>query len=304
MTEPTPDPPREVSPIFGWAIEFGSKILRLHGPIGFTARLAGSWVSRFLAVQGFDRAVAIGAQAFTAIFPLLVVVTAIHGDGKQPLGEEIVDILDLEGFAADTTVQAFAPIGGADVSETSAGGLLLLVSVLSLSRAVQRVYERSHGLRPLGLKSTGYGLLWMLVMITGLAIGQLAYDSSVTVVRVTGVLSIGTVIALLTPYLLLMRRLAWRRLLTTAVMTAGGVLVFASLSSTWMSRTVEEWAARFGIIGVAFALLGWLTSAGFLLVVAATGGAVLDEQGGDPDKIADRLLEELLSGESPTVPQR
>lgn len=301
MTTPPSETPPEPLP---WTLKLGSRILRRRGPFGALARLAGAWVSRFLAVQGFDRSVAIGAQAFTAIFPLLVVVTAIRGGGDEPLGEEIVEILGLQGFGAQATIQAFAPIGGADAGETSAGGFLLLVSVLSLSRAVQRLYERALGLKPLGLRSTGYGLIWAIVMVTGLAGGELAYDGSSGVVRIFSVLAIATAVALLTPYLLLMRRLPWRRLLSTAVMTAFGVLVFGWISSAWMSRTVEEWAARFGIIGVAFALLGWLTSAAFLLVVAACGGAVLDEQDADPDVIADRLITELQSGTPPQVPAR
>lgn len=280
------------------SLEYGERALRSRTPVGAVARFLGSWASRFLAVQGFDRAVAIGAQAFTAIFPLLVVVAAVRGHGDASLGDEVVELMGLNGPAADVTRQAFAPIGDTSATQQSTGTVLLLAAILSLSRAVQRLYERALGLRPLGLRSTGYGLLWMLVMVGGALVGEYLYHRSDGVVRIASALSVATVVALLTPYLLLMRRLTWRRLVSAAVMTAVGVYVFAWLSSIWMSRSIDEWASRFGIIGVAFALLSWMAGAGFLLVLAACGGAVLDEQREDPDLVADHLLEELRHGQS------
>lgn len=285
MTEPAAAP----QPIPEWA----ERILRASGPVGFVARLFGAWISRFLAVQGFDRAVAIGAQAFTALFPMLVIVAAVRGSGDETLGEELVELLGLRGDAAASAQQALAPISGVEDSATAAGGVLLIASVLSLSRAVQRLYEHAHTLRPLGLRSTGYGLLWLLVVVLGVVIGEAAYAASKGVVQVAVSLGVATVIALLTPYLLLMRRLGWRSLLGSAVMTAVGVLVFASLSSAWMTQTVEQWASRFGVIGVAFALLSWVTGAAFVLVIGACGGAVLGELRDGKEEIADRLLGEL-----------
>jgi Mn2+/Fe2+ NRAMP family transporter len=37
-------------------------------------------------------------------------------------------------------------------------------------------------------------------------------------------------------------------------------------------------AEQFGTIGVAFALLSWLVGYGFVLVLAASGGAVIEER--------------------------
>lgn len=287
MTEP------ETSPPLAERIEvFGERILRMPGPVGFTGRLLGAWLSRFLAVQGFDRGVAIGAQTFSAMLPLLIMISAVRS-GADTTAAEFVDLLELQGAAAQSTLQAFAPINDADSTISWVGGVLLVGSVLSLSRAVQRLYEQALGLRPLGFKTTGYGLLWACVVVLGVVIGDVAYDETGRGVRLLAVLVIATAVALLTPYLLLMRRLAWQRLIWSAVMTAFGMLFFVWVSSVWMSRTVEEWATRFGVMGVAFAILSWTTGAAFLLVVGACGGAVLDEARDEPDEIADRLMAEL-----------
>ena len=42
-------------------------------PIAALVDLIRDWIGRFVAVQGVDRAMAIGAQAYTALFPLLIV---------------------------------------------------------------------------------------------------------------------------------------------------------------------------------------------------------------------------------------
>jgi membrane protein len=81
---------------------------------------------------------------------------------------------------------------------------------------------------------------------------------------------------LTTPYVLLARRIAWRRLVPTALLTAVGMTALEICSAIWMPHTVATSAEQFGTIGVAFALLGWLVGAGLVLVVAAAGGAIID----------------------------
>jgi membrane protein len=49
-------------------------------------------------------------------------------------------------------------------------------------------------------------------------------------------------------------------------------------SAIWMPHTFATFAREFGVIGVGFALLTWLVAIGFVLVVAATGGAAITER--------------------------
>ena len=46
-------------------------------PIRALIDIATDWLTRFVAVQGIDRAMAIGAQAYTALIPLLIVYASL-----------------------------------------------------------------------------------------------------------------------------------------------------------------------------------------------------------------------------------
>ena len=103
-----------------------------------------------------------------------------------------------------------------------------------------------------------------------------------------GVLS--TVLALMlaaaawtaTPYVLLGRRLHWRLLLPGGLLTAAAMSALAVASIVYMPHSVGSSASRYGVIGVAFALLSWLVGCGFVLVATAAAGAVLVRRGASP----------------------
>ena len=78
-----------------------------------------------------------------------------------------------------------------------------------------------------------------------------------------------------TPYVLLGRRLHWKVLLPGGLVTGAAMSVLAAGSVVYVPRSVASSAAHYGLIGVAFAFLGWLIACGFVLVGAAAAGAVL-----------------------------
>ena len=90
-------------------------------------------------------------------------------------------------------------------------------------------------------------------------------------------LSTAFVIWLLTPFVLLSRRIPWRALVPTGVLTGIGMTAFGIGSVVYMPRAIEESADRYGSIGIAIALVSWLVGAGFVLVGCAVVGAVLGE---------------------------
>ena len=61
----------------------------------------GRCVGSFLALQGIDRAMALSAQAFTALIPLLLVVSALSpSDSRDLVSDAIIDKFELAGSAA------------------------------------------------------------------------------------------------------------------------------------------------------------------------------------------------------------
>ena len=246
--------------------------------VALPLRLGRDWAVRFVELQGFDRAVALGGQAFTALIPLLIVYTALVSEATgRDFADQLIRVFGLSGSAASDLKHAFAP--AADVqSEVSAFGVfLLVVSALSFTRALQRLYQLAWHQPSLGLKAAKWGLVWLGLVIAIVTLRPLLVSGSDGIVRLALSLAIAGVAWLLTPFVLLARRVAWRRLVPMALLTGVGMTGLAVCSAVWMPRTVATSAAQFGVIGIAFALLSWLVGAGMVLVLAASGGVVIED---------------------------
>ena len=123
------------------------------------------WLERFVAVQGIDRAMAIAAQSYSAFLPLLIVYASIlpRSDNKS-FADLLVKKFELEGAAAASVQQAFAPAGAVQSSVTLLGVVLLLVSTLSFTRGLQRMYELAFGLPTLGMRNTPRAIGWLALV--------------------------------------------------------------------------------------------------------------------------------------------
>src|SRR3954451_11066216 len=125
-------------------------------------RFFQAWIERFLDVQGIDRAMALAAQAFSALIPLLIVYSAVVSEatGNQ-FADNVIDRFNLTGAAADSVRQAFTSSQTVEGSISIIGLLFLLISALSFSRGMQRLYEGAYGFPNLGFRNTRYGLIWL-----------------------------------------------------------------------------------------------------------------------------------------------
>ena len=182
-----------------------------------------------------DRSLALGAQAFGALIPLLIVVETAE-PGNSSVADSLIERFQLGDDAAETLRRAFTPPTDS-ATFTAFGVLVLIVSALSFTRRMQRLYEESWSLPQRGLWGTGSGLLWLAFLVV---YGSLhpALDSLLNgLVSEIFSLAGAFLLALMTPYLLLGRRLHWRRLLPQAVLTAFGLLALGVWSrSAWRSR--------------------------------------------------------------------
>jgi membrane protein len=245
----------------------------LAGPIEF----GRACTVRFLALQGIDRAMALAAQAFTALIPLMIVYSALVEAHGHDFAERLVTDFHLHGSAARAVRDAFAP-AGAVASQTSVfGALLLVVSALSFTRALQRLYQLTWDQRPLGLAAAKWGLAWLVLVVAVLTFRPLVLYAVHGVWRLVLSLAFAAAVWLITPYVLLGRRVGWRRLMPTALMTAVGITTLSISSAVWLPRTIVSSAEQFGVIGVAFALLSWLVGAGVVLVGTAACGRALED---------------------------
>jgi membrane protein len=218
-----------------------------------------------------DRSLALGAQAFGALIPLLIVVEAAQ-PGHASLADDLIDRFRLTGAAAETMRAAFSTPTD-ETTLTALGVIVLIVSALSFTRRLQRLYEESWSLPSRGFRGTGWGLTWIAFFaVYGALLPVLddAVDGLASVVLgLAGPLTLG----LATPYLLLGRRVPGRQLVLQAVFTAFGLTALGGWTALYMPHAIGSSAASYGAIGVAFAMLTWLWGVGIVLVCAAVYGA-------------------------------
>ena len=237
-----------------------------------------SYVRRIIEMEGVDRAIVLAAQAFTALFPLMIVYGSFVSDsGGAATAQRLIDRFDLDESSGETVTALFAA-GNEEVNFRLLGALLVFLSALSFTRAAQRMYERAWGLPRVGLYGTGWGVAWLVGLLFWLSVQPIVSGDLDGPIAVAASLLSGCVVWLATPYLLLGRRIAWRRLVPGAVMTAVAMSVVGLGSAIAMPRVLSQGAEEFGTIGVAFGLVSWLTVLAFALMATAAGGAVLAEE--------------------------
>jgi membrane protein len=248
-------------------------------PVTIVVDVVRDWLERFVAVQGIDRAMAIAAQGYSAFLPLLIVYASILPRGDN---EDFADVLvrrfELSGATAESVRHAFAPAGAVESSVTGLGLLLLLIATLSFTRGLQRLYEGAYKLPTLGMRNTPKALQWIAFVCVVAALRPIITEPLGGWFRVAVSLALAVSIWLVTPHLLLGRRLNWRQLVPGAVLSAFGMTCVGVWSVIWMPHTLASSAKQFGVIGIGFAMLTWFVAVACVLVVATTGGAMIADR--------------------------
>ena len=241
----------------------------------------GRCVGSFVALQGVDRAMAIASQALTALIPLLLLVSALAPrSDADVVSDAIIRRFELTGSAAEAVQLVFVHSGESSTGIVSL--LLLVISGTSLARRIQRMYLQAWQLQPLpsvrGSVNATLGLGALLVQFA------LLYLLRSLVRTLPFEWVVGTPLSLLAslvlwtsiPWLLLDRRIHWRRLVPGAVMAAVGVSVYGFATTIYMPRLMENYNERYGLFGVTLALIEWLLCIALILVTTTVVATEFD----------------------------
>jgi membrane protein len=254
-------------------------------------------------MQPIDRALALASKLFVAIIPLSIVVSALV-PGTDTFGESVVRDLRLTGTGARATETLFETDQQAHGAVSVLGVLIVLYAMLGYARGLQRLYLDAWEIGPLGVEGWWRRALWTAgytVYLGGLtSLRALERHAGLTGAYVVTLLALGFVIALWGPWALVGTRVPWRRLVPTAALTATGVLTFSAVSSiVFTPAAFTNAAQRYGLIGIAFALVTWLFLDALVIVMAAIV-AITDDRRRHGPPIAHRgtLLREALTGTS------
>lgn len=239
----------------------------------FEDTFLGRSVRAFMDLQGIDRALVIASQAFTALIPMIILVsTLVPVESSTLVADGFVSRFRLRGSAAEGVQQLFANPGHASIGVMSVA--LLLFSALSLTRRLQRMYlgawrmGREPGVR--GSLPAFVALAVLLAEVSVLFFARALVKGAPLEGLVAGVASAlaGVLLWATVPWLMLSRRLAWRRLLPTGVLTSAAVTAYGAASSVYMPALMARYTERYGLFGLTLALVSWLLALSFILVVA------------------------------------
>ena len=255
-----PGPASRVPPALGPVIEIGRRS-----------------ATRLFELEGVDRAMALAGQAFAALLPLLIVVGALSPDDGRDVADTLIEEFRLSGSAEDALRGALSRPAGPESSLGIVSFVVLAVSALSFTRAMQRLYVRAWRLPSMGLRGNAWGLAWLAAFVAWGSLQPLIVDLFDGIAAFVVSEALVTLLWVLTPWLLVGRRLPWRRLIFQALLTAGGLLALSVSAAVYAPRAVSSAAGDFGVIGVAFALLTLLFVVAAVLVGAAAIGATLAE---------------------------
>ena len=227
----------------------------------------------------------LASQAFTALIPLLLLASTLApADDGDVVSRGIIRRFQLGGGAADAVRQLFAHPGGGATGVLSV--FLLFFSGVSLARRMQRMYQQAWQLEPsagvgralnaafgLTVLVLGIGLLYSTRTLVGwLPAGEVLVAPLSVLVSLLGSFVLWTTV----PWLLLDRRIVWRRLVPMGMLAAVCASIYGVASTIYMPRQLESYSERYGLFGVTLALIGWLVGMALILVGSTAIAAEFD----------------------------
>jgi membrane protein len=258
-------------------------------------RYANSWPGRVLddtlgalvRISVFDRSMTLAAQAFTSVFPLLILVAVLRprGSGNQ-LGEGLADSLGLDA-GASAALEVALPAGSTAASSFGLIGILVtLLSATSFSRALVRLYTgiwdvpRPPGLRGLWrLVVTLVGLVLLVFLLTFVRRVLQGVPLSTVTEAVIACL-VGALIWTWVPWVLLARRVPVRLLVPGGVLMGAAMVLLSIAGRIYLPRALSSATRQYGALGISFTYVTWLFVLMFALVATAvTGNAVARNPG-------------------------
>lgn len=247
-------------------------------PLG---RLVQRTIDGFVAIEPFDRAMTLAAQAFVSVVPVMIVIAAFRPT-EPGFGRFMADAMGL----SDATRDAVADSVTTDVTVGSSVGVLgLLVALLSAtaySRALERMYAKVwHVPRP-GLRSAWRWLATVLAVVLAVALLGLTREATegVPLPQVWDFvlrLIVWTVVWTYVPWALLRATIPLRALAFTGVVTAVLMCVLNVVGIVYLPIVLESGARQYGVLGLVFAYIGWLFAFSFALVLATVVGRACAE---------------------------
>jgi membrane protein len=251
-------------------------------------RFGGAMVRDWQRVEPFDRSMTLAAQAFTSIFPLVMVAMSIlQRPDAHRLGDRLAEAFALPPSTRNALEDALPDDGGQAATFGLVGLLIVLLSATSFSRALSRMYAKVWSVRYPGWNGPS-GVRWIVVILViaasalGLQAVQHAVDDTTagTVGALLLTFVVNAVLWTWVPFLLLAKRVPWQLMAPAGVIMGAASVALGLGGAVYLPRALDQAADHFGGLGVAFTAIGWLFCVAFALIASTVVGAVLAREPG------------------------
>jgi len=263
-------------------------------------------------LEPFDRAMTLAAQAFTSIFPVVIVTfSLLPQDDSGRLGSRVAQALALP----ETTRSALAGSLPDDPEQATTFGvlslLIVLVSATSFSRALTRMYAKAWSVRGPGWRSPWRWIAAILAITSCTVALQIAQRSTSGLGWTAGALlltcSVNTVLWTWVPSVLLAAEVPWRFLAPGGALMGAATVALFFASKVYMPSAMSYADDHFGELGVAFTCIGWLFAVAFVLIVATVVGVVVAREPGPASRFLARrsafLADRAAPDDGSLIPQ-
>ena len=240
-------------------------------------------VNCFQRIVGFDRAVALASSALTALIPLAILAGSVLPNvGGEDVAQRIIDRWDLTGGGAEAVRDAFSPAAGTETGVSVIGALLLMVAVLSFTRGVQRLFEQTWELKPLSVRNTVNGLLWIAGLAAYLTVSGWAHSvqdqSRLELAASLALVPVSAVFLMWSGWILTAKRIPWRTLAPFGVVGSVLLAVYSTGAAVYVPHLFSSYATRYGVIGAVFAMISALFCAMVVVVASAALAREVNEE--------------------------
>ena len=250
-------------------------------PVG---RLVQRTIDGFVAIEPFDRAMTLAAQAFVSVVPVMIVMAAFRP--TQPgFASFMADSMGL----SDATRDAVADSVSTDATVGSSVSLLGLVGApipaTRYSRALERMDAKVWQVKRPGLRAAWRWLATSLAVVLAVVLLELTRQATegapLPELWDFGLrLVVWTVVWTYVPWALLRAEIPLRALAFTGGVTAVLLSVLSVVGIIYLPIVLETGAEQFGVLGLVFAYIGWLFAFSFALVLATVIGRACAEDEG------------------------
>jgi uncharacterized BrkB/YihY/UPF0761 family membrane protein len=255
-----------------------------------------SIVQRFFQIDGIRKAMLMTFNLFISIVPLIIITFAFVSRVRNriSLSQVFIEQFHLHGATALVVRQAFPPTSNivkmASVIVVVSFGL----SGFDVASVFQRTFAEAWGVKKLsGWRGPLRGAIWFVAVFATFGLSQLAQRIPAKkgdwafVIVIPVVLAMNYAFWLITPRLLLDKRLARRDLRPGAILGMIASTVLWLLSLVILPGWFSWYGQGFGAVGIALALLSWTYVVSIVWVVIVVISAIMWEHSAAIDDVVD-----------------